>query len=499
MVKEGCLKKRPFFLYFYVMEKIRNYINGELTEPTGGQYLDNYNPSTGKVYSLCPDSDERDVQRAADAALAAFPAWSGTSKNDRAKVMLKIAELITKNLDSLAHAESADNGKPVWLAKMVDIPRAASNMEFYATGIMHLASEAHNMEGNAINYTLNEPVGVAGCISPWNLPLYLFTWKIAPALAAGCTVVAKPSEITPMTAYLFSKLCMEAGLPKGVLNIVHGLGNKVGSAIVSHPSIPVISFTGGTKTGQEIARVAAPMFKKLSLELGGKNPNIIFADCNFENAVKTSINSSFSNQGEICLCGSRIFIEKPIYEKFKTEFIAKTKALKVGNPADDSSKVGAIVSKQHFEKILSCIELAKKEGGKVLAGGNTFKPAGEYAGGWYIEPTIIEGLPHDRRTNQEEIFGPVVTLSPFETEEEVLKYANSTQYGLAASIWTENLTRAHRVAEKVQSGIIWINCWLLRDLRTPFGGMKSSGVGREGGFEALRFFTEPKNVCVATT
>lgn len=478
------------------MQKILNYINGELTEPVGKKYLDNYNPATGKVYSLIPDSDEKDVRLAVDAATAAFPKWSATKKEDRAKVMMRIAALIEKNFDKLAVAESMDHGKPVWLAKMVDIPRASANMEFYATGILHFASESHAMEGTAINYTLREPVGVAGCISPWNFPLYLFTWKVAPALAAGCTVVAKPSEVTPMTAYLFSELCIEAGLPKGVLNIVHGSGSKAGSAIVSHPGIPAVSFTGGTKTGAEIARIAAPMFKKLSLELGGKNPNIVFADCNFDNAVKTSLHSSFSNQGEICLCGSRIFVEKSLYERFKMEFVAKARAMKTGNPADDASKLGAIVSKAHYEKILSYIDLAKKEGGKVLCGGNSVNPGGEFSGGWYIEPTVIEGLPYDCRTNQEEIFGPVVTLAPFETEEEVIKYANSTPYGLAGSIWTENLTRAHRVAEKVQSGIIWINCWLVRDLRTPFGGMKGSGVGREGGFEALKFFTEPKNVCV---
>ena len=478
------------------MFKIQNYINGELIEPVGKKYLDNYNPSTGKVYSLIPDSDEKDVQLAYEAAQAAFPKWSTTKKDERSRIMMKIAELIDKNFDKLVKAESVDHGKPVWFAKMIDIPRASSNMQFYATGILHFASEAHAMEDTAINYTLHEPIGVVGCISPWNFPLYLFTWKIAPALAAGCTVVAKPSEVTPMTAYLFSELCIEAGLPKGVLNIVHGLGSKAGSAIVAHPKITAVSFTGGTKTGAEIARVAAPMFKKLSLELGGKNPNIIFADCNFENAIKTSLNSSFSNQGEICLCGSRIFVEKPLYEKFKTEFVSRAKAMKVGDPSVDSNKLGAIVSKPHFEKILSYIELAKKEGGKILCGGNAVNPGGEFSGGWYIEPTVIEGLSYDCRTNQEEIFGPIVTIMPFETEEEVLKYANSTVYGLSATLWTENLTRAHRMAEKIQSGIIWINCWLVRDLRTPFGGMKGSGVGREGGFEALRFFTEPKNVCI---
>ena len=478
------------------MQKIQNYIGGELVEPISKKYLDNYNPAIGKVYSLIPDSDEKDVQKAVDAAQAAFPSWSHTPKEERSKILMKIADLIDRDFEKLAVAESIDHGKPVWLAKMIDIPRASANMRFYATGILHFASEAHSMEQTAINYTLREPIGVAGCISPWNFPIYLFTWKIAPALAAGCTVIAKPTEVTPMTAYLFSQLCMEAGLPKGVLNIVHGLGNKAGAAIAAHPKIPAVSFTGGTKTGAEIARVSAPMFKKLSLELGGKNPNIIFADCNFENAVKTSLNSSFSNQGEICLCGSRIFIEKSIYEKFKTEFVAKAKVMKTGNPADESSKLGAIVSKVHFEKILSYIELAKQEGGKVLCGGTAINPGGEFSEGWYIAPTVIEGLPYDCRTNQEEIFGPVVTLTPFETEEEVLEYANSTTYGLSATIWTENLTRAHRMAEKIQSGIVWINCWLVRDLRTPFGGVKGSGVGREGGFEALRFFTEPKNVCI---
>lgn len=478
------------------MQAIKNYINGTLIEPVGKQYIDNYNPATGKVYSLIPDSDERDVQLAVDAALVAFPSWSVTDKEQRSKILVRIAELIEKNLDRLGLAESMDNGKPVSLAKRVDIPRAASNFHFYATAILHFASESHSMENTAINYTLRNPVGVAGCISPWNLPLYLFSWKIAPALAAGNCVVAKPSEITPMTAYLLSELCIEAGLPKGVLNIVHGYGHKVGTAITAHPKIPLISFTGGTKTGAEIAKVAAPMFKKISLELGGKNPNIIFADCDFDQAIKTTLHSSFANQGQICLCGSRIFIEKSIYEKFKTELVAGAKQLKVGNPADADTKLGAVVSKSHMEKILSYIELAKQEGGTILCGGNQVKLDGEFAEGYYIAPTVMEGLSFDCRTNQEEIFGPVVTLTPFETEEEVLKYANSTQYGLASIIWTENLTRAHRLANALHTGIVWINCWLLRDLRTPFGGVKNSGVGREGGFEALNFFTEPKNVCI---
>ncbi len=478
-----------------MMKKILNYINGKLVEPGSKQYIDNYNPATGKVYSLIPDSDSEDVEMAVTSALKAFPEGSVTPKQQRSDILLKISNLIKKNLDALAKAESEDNGKPVWLAKKVDIPRAASNFHFFATAILHFATETHAMENTALNYTLRNPLGVAGCISPWNLPLYLFTWKIAPALAAGNCVVAKPSEITPMTAFLLSELCIEAGLPPGILNIVHGYGHKVGLAIVSHPKIPLISFTGGTKTGEEIARTAAPMFKKLSLELGGKNPNIIFADCDFEKALNTSIQSSFSNQGEICLCGSRIFVEKSIYDKFKNAFVDRTKKLKVGNPAENNN-LGAIVSKQHFEKILSYIDLAKKEGGKILCGGKPVNPGGEFSNGWFIDPTIIEGLPYDCRTNQEEIFGPVVTLTSFETEEEALSMANSTKYGLASTIWTENLTRAHRVAEKIHSGIVWINCWLLRDLRTPFGGMKDSGVGREGGWDVLKFFTEAKNVCV---
>jgi aminomuconate-semialdehyde/2-hydroxymuconate-6-semialdehyde dehydrogenase len=478
------------------MLKIENYIGGKLAAPVSGQYLDNFNPATGEVYSLIPDSDETDVAAAVEAAKKAFPAWSKMSAERRHDILMKIVSLIERDSDALAEAESIDNGKPLSLAKRVDIPRAVSNFKFYATAAMHTATEAHETVGQAINYTLRQPLGVVGCISPWNLPLYLFSWKIAPALAAGCTVVAKPSEITPMTAYLLSKICIEAGLPEGVLNIVHGLGAKAGAGVVSHKDVKAISFTGGTKTGEWIARTAAPMFKKLSLELGGKNPNVIFADCNYEEMLKTTVLSSFSNQGQICLCGSRIFVEKPLYENFCGDFIEKVSALKVGDPLEDETDVGAVVSQPHMEKILSYIDLAREEGGNVLHGGRQLKIDGRCANGYFVEPTIIENLSHDCRTNQEEIFGPVVTITPFDEEEEVLKYANSVEYGLSATVWTENLSRAHRVAERLESGIIWVNSWLLRDLRTPFGGMKNSGVGREGGFEALRFFTEEKNVCI---
>ena len=478
------------------MEKMLNYINGELVGPISGSYLDNYNPSIGKVYSQIPDSNEKDVDLAYAAANEAFLGWSNTSKEERSKIMMRIADLIEENLQELAKAESMDNGKPVKLAKHVDIPRAASNMRFFATAILHYASESHEMDGIAINYTLRKPIGVVGCISPWNLPLYLFTWKIAPALASGNCVVAKPSEVTPMTAYLFSKLCIEAGLPKGVLNIIHGMGPNVGSPITTHPGIKAISFTGGTATGKAIAKVAAPMFKKLSLELGGKNPNIIFADCDFDKALKTTMLSSFANQGQICLCGSRIFVERPIYEKFRDAFVAKTKKLKVGNPSDADTNLGAIVSKAHLEKVLSYVQLGKEEGGTVLAGGNKVQLGSELSEGYFMEPTIIEGLAFDCRTNQEEIFGPVVTIMPFDTEEEVVVMANSTEYGLAATVWTQDVSKATRLGASLASGIVWVNCWLVRDLRTPFGGVKNSGVGREGGFNALNFFTEQTNVCI---
>jgi aminomuconate-semialdehyde/2-hydroxymuconate-6-semialdehyde dehydrogenase len=483
----------PIFTKKQRMRKIQNYINGTFQEPNSGSYLDNFNPATGEVYSLIPDSDATDVAQAVAAAKAAFPMWSALTREERSQHMLNVSNRILERLDELAEAESTDNGKPLWLAKKVDIPRAKDNFKFFATAILHDSSELHDTDGRFLNYTLRQPIGVAGCISPWNLPLYLFTWKIAPALASGNTVVAKPSEVTPMTAYLLSEICDEVGFPKGVLNIVHGLGAKVGSAMTEHPDVPIISFTGGTETGKTIARTAAPMFKKLSLELGGKNPNIIFDDCDMDNALKTSLNSSFANQGQICLCGSRIYIQRGIYEEFKTRFVEEVKKMKVGNPKLPDVKLGAVVSQPHYEKILSYIELAKEEGGTVLCGG---KPAETEMTGWYIEPTVIEGLAETCRTNQEEIFGPVVTLQPFDTEEEALQYANSTQYGLASTVWTSDLTKAHRVAANLHTGIVWINCWLVRDLRTPFGGVKNSGVGREGGWEALRFFTEPKNVCI---
>ncbi|MFT4759743.1 MAG: aminomuconate-semialdehyde/2-hydroxymuconate-6-semialdehyde dehydrogenase [Paraglaciecola sp.] len=475
---------------------IKNYISGTLLPAESGEYLDNYNPSTGKVYSHIPDSDERDVQRAYQAAEKAFLSWSKCGTQKRFRILNRIADILEQDLDKFARAESTDSGKPLSMSNTVDIPRAAANFRFFATAILHFSSESHHMEGEAINFTMRQPIGVVGCISPWNLPLYLFTWKIAPALATGNCVVAKPSEMTPMTAFLLSKACIEAGLPPGVLNIVHGLGPKAGQAIVEHPLIKAISFTGGTATGKHIIKTAGPMFKKLSLELGGKNPNIIFADCDFDQMMVNTLRSSFSNNGQICLCGSRIYVERPLYERFREEFVKRTNFLKTGDPFSNVTDLGAISSKAHLEKVQSYISLAEVEGGTVLCGGTTVDMEGDLAEGYYLRPTIIEGLSNDCRTNQEEIFGPVVTIQPFDTREEAVALANGTQYGLSATVWTKDITRANRMAEQLQAGIVWVNCWMVRDLRTPFGGVKSSGIGREGGLEVLRFFTEAKNVCV---
>ena len=477
------------------MHSIHNYINGELKEPQSKKYLDVYNPSNGQVYTQVPDSSELEINEAIEAAKKAFPSWSALTTEERYDYLMRISRGIEKNLEELALAESIDNGKPLWLSKSIDIPRSASNFKFFATAIIHFASESHEITGKAINYTLRKPLGVVGCISPWNLPLYLFSWKIAPALAAGNTVVAKPSEITPMTAYLLSKICIEVRLPKGVLNIIHGQGKNTAAFLSSHKDIKAISFTGSTKVGADIAVKAAPLFKKYSLEMGGKNPNIIFADCDYDKMLQTTVNSSFRNQGQICLCSSKIFVEKTIYKKFKSDFVTEVKKLKVGHPLNRNTNIGAIVSKSHFDKVLYYIHLAKKEGGKILCGGKSVIPEGG-ENGWYIEPTVIEGLDPNCRTNQEEIFGPVVTIMPFEEEEQALKLANKSTYGLSTTLWTQNLDRAHNLASKIESGIVWINTWMLRDLRTPFGGMKNSGVGREGGFEALKFFTEPKNICI---
>ena len=475
--------------------QLQNLIGGEFCDAESGDWLDNVNPATGEVYSLIPNSDGSDVEKAVLAAKNALPLWSNMSVDERAKHLERVAQLCDERADELALAETNDNGKPLTLASTVDIPRVGANIRFFASMIRGIASESHAMP-DGLNYTLRQPLGVVGCITPWNLPLYLFTWKIAPALAAGNCVIGKPSELTPMTAYLFSQICVEAGLPPGVLNVVHGSGAKAGDAIVAHKGTKAVSFTGGTKTGGVIASRAAPMFKKFALEMGGKNPNIIFDDCDYEKMLETTLRSSFANQGQICLCGSRVFVQRSLYDRFRDDFVERAKKLTVGDPLEKNSNLGSVVSQAHQKKILGYIELAQQEGGKILCGGNAANVNGRCSEGYFVEPTVIEGLDANCRTNQEEIFGPVVTLIPFEDEQDAIVQANSTDYGLSASVWTNDMSRGHRVAEELESGVVWINCWMIRDLRTPFGGMKSSGMGREGGLEALRFWTEPKNVCV---
>ncbi len=476
--------------------QIQNIIDGHSIDPIDNRWIDVFEPANGKFYATLANSNEADVNKAVEAAESAFEEWSNFTIAKRSEILMNIAHAIESQLDSLAAAESKDNGKPLSLAAKVDIPRAADNFRFFAHAITQFASESHESIGlKTINYTLRHPIGIVGCISPWNLPLYLFTWKIAPALAAGNCVIAKPSEITPMTAFLLGKICLESGLPKGVLNILNGLGSSVGQAIVSHPKIKAISFTGGTQTGAQIAATAAPKFKKLSLELGGKNPNLIFEDCDYDKMLNTTLRSSFSNQGQICLCGSRIFVERSIYNKFKTDFVNAVKSLNVGHPSDPQTDIGALVSDSHLQKVKRYIDMAPSEGGKILCGGD-IKIISGFEEGYYLNPCVIEIDNNACRLNQEEIFGPVVTLMPFDSEKEALDLANSVSYGLSASVWTNNLNRSMRLSEKLESGIVWVNTWMQRDLRTPFGGTKDSGVGREGGFEALRFFTEPKNICI---
>jgi aminomuconate-semialdehyde/2-hydroxymuconate-6-semialdehyde dehydrogenase len=477
------------------VQQLGNYL-GAVRAPVNGAYLDNVEPATGQVYSQVPDSDAADLELAIADAGRAWPEWRAQSMEVRSRVLNAIADGIERRLPELARAEAVDNGKPLSLARSLDIPRAAANFRFFSAALTQFATEAHPMGAEAINYTLREPLGIVGCISPWNLPLYLFTWKIAPALAAGNCVIAKPSELTPMTAHLLGPICTEAGLPPGVLNILHGRGSGIGRALVAHPKVKAISFTGGTATGAAIAAAAAPAFKKLSLEMGGKNPTLVFADCDYESTLAGAVRAAFANQGQICLCGSRIIVERPLYKKFRDDFVAHAEALKVGDPLADETQQGALVSEAHLSKVLSYIDLARQEGGRLLTGGRRVTVPGRCERGYFVAPTVVEGLDAGCRVNQEEIFGPVAALIPFSTEEEALALANDVRYGLAASVWSADVRRCHRVARQLEAGIVWVNCWMLRDLRTPFGGVKDSGVGREGGVEALRFFTETKNVCI---
>ncbi|MEA1882840.1 MAG: aldehyde dehydrogenase [Candidatus Marinimicrobia bacterium] len=479
------------------MELIANYINGKFILPISKSYLDVYEPATGQVYAQVPDSNQKDIEIAVKAATNAFHEWSESKIEYRSGILHSIADELEKRLDELAEYESRDTGKPISLARSVDIPRAIANFRFFAGYINNFENESELNSDISSNFIYRSPLGVVGCISPWNLPLYLFSWKIAPALAVGNTVLGKPSEITPYTAFKLGEVCAAAGVPNGVLNIVHGSGQQTGDAIVRHPGVKAISFTGGTNTGEIIAKTAAPMLKKISLELGGKNPAIVYADCDYKKTLAAVVKSSFTNQGQICLSSSRILIEKPIYDRFKTDFVKKVSELKPEDPANDSSSFGALVSKEQFEKIEFFINLIQEEGGEILTGGNSGNLNGRCENGWFFEPTVVSGLDNKSRVNQEEIFGPVVTLISFDGEDDGVSIANDTVYGLSATIWTEDIEKANRTARSLDSGVIWINCWLVRDLRTPFGGMKQSGVGREGGMEVLNFFTEQKNICMS--
>lgn len=480
------------------MKSILNLINGKLVPASSGATIPCVEPATGHEYACLPKSEAHDVDQAALAAAKAFPDWSRKSAKERSDYLKKMAELLTERLEEFAQAESKDNGKPIQVARTVDIPRSIKNLEFFADQILDFPEDSFSGSAGE-NKTQRSPLGVIGTISPWNLPLYLFTWKIAPALAAGNCVVAKPSEVTPMTAFMLSEIAIQAGLPAGVLNIIHGLGADVGSAISKHPKIKAISFTGSTLTGAQISRDTAGTFKKLSLEMGGKNPFVVFKDNDLDFVTDWAVKAAFSNQGQICLCGSRFLIEKSIYESFKSLFVDKAKKLKQGDPELPETQQGALVSKIHFDKVTSAVQTALKEGGKVLLGGKPFVGDGRCKNGYFFEPTIIEGLSNLSQTNQEEIFGPVVTLIPFETEEQAIQLANESSYGLAASIWTRDSKQQQRVSQLLEFGIVWVNTWMTRDLRTPFGGVKNSGVGREGGKYALQFFTEIKNICVGGT
>ena len=476
------------------MDDLRNYIGGQFLTHSGGQWMDNSEPATGSQICRIPLSDASDVDAAVGAARAAQPAWGSLSHSERADWLDRIADALEARYEEIAALESRDTGKPISLARTVDAHRSVSNFRFFAGILREHEVEVFEM-ANATNYVVNKPVGVGALITPWNLPLYLLSWKVAPAIGMGNTVVCKPSELTPMTADLMMRVIDEVGLPAGVVNLVHGDGVGAGAPLVAHSDVDLVSFTGGTSTGEKVAASAAPAFKKLSLELGGKNASIVFADCDMDSTVAGVVRAGFLNQGQVCLCGSRVLVEDSVYAEFRDRFVDAVEAMRIGDPSDESTDLGALISENHLAKVQGYVELAKQEGGALLTGGTPCLPSGFEGGNW-MAPTVIEGLSPDSRCSTEEIFGPVVTLHPFGSEDEAVTIANNTRYGLAGSVWTSDLDKGRRVSEAIDTGMVWVNTWLHRDLRVPFGGVKDSGVGREGGKWSLGFFSEAMNVCV---
>ena len=479
------------------MEPILNYINGEFLPSTSGRTMETVNPANGQPITTLPRSSADDVELATAAALEATPSWSATTMEERIMWLHRIADALEEEAETIAQLESTDTGKPISLARRVDAARSVSNFRFFADfGKDH--TEPTFVDHGAVNHVHRSPIGCVGLITPWNLPLYLLTWKVAPALLMGNTIVAKPSELTPMTANHLAKILTKVNFPKGVFNLVHGLGPEVGQAIVEHPEIRGISFTGGTATGKIVAATAAPMFKKLSLELGGKNATIVLDDAPLEDVMDGIVRASFTNSGQVCLCGSRVLVDASIYDRFRAMFVEAVNTIRVGDPALEATVMGTVISKDHQAKVESYIELGQQEGGVVLTGGTAAEAPVDNvpSEGAFLRPTVIEGLSYTARTATEEIFGPVVTLHPFNSEQEAVDMANATEYGLAGSVWTADVERGHAFAQRMDTGIVWVNTWLNRDLRTPFGGVKQSGVGREGGAWSLNFFSELTNICV---
>ncbi|WP_299451420.1 2-hydroxymuconic semialdehyde dehydrogenase [uncultured Pigmentiphaga sp.] len=478
---------------------LRNFIGGRFED--GIRTFDKLNPANGELIARVHEAGRDQVDAAVAAARRALPAWAAMSVKQRTDYLYALADGIERRFDDFLEAEIGDTGKPVGWARQIDIPRGAANFRAFAEIARTLDMESYMTDTpdgrQALNYAYRKPLGVVGVISPWNLPLLLFTWKVAPALAFGNTVVAKPSEVTPSTATLLAEVAMEVGLPEGVFNLVHGFGpNSAGEFITTHEDIDGVTFTGESATGAAIMKAVAPGVKPVSFELGGKNAALVFEDADFDQAVAGVANSVFANCGQVCLCTERVYVQRPIFDRFVQALKREAEKLVLGRPMDPATTMGPLVSHEHREKVLSYMRLAVEEGATVVTGGGVPQFGDERDNGAYIQPTIWTGLPETARCIKEEVFGPVCHIAPFDTEEEAIALANDTKYGLAAAVWTTNLVRGHRVAQAMQVGLAWVNCWFLRDLRTPFGGSGLSGIGREGGRHSLHFYTEPTNVCV---